>query len=299
MLKKLKFDMDFADLAIKGRAAKGNTLTKHLVNKVTLKEEGTSTLSARKIWFDDTVQRINSEGRGELLGEFKATDKILTITQSGHYKLTGTNISTHFEEDLVIIEKWTPEKPISVVYFDGEKEDYYVKRFLIEDSDKKVLFITDHEKSHLEMASTDFNTVIDLSYVKPRGKDVKPNDQLNLKDFITVKGYKALGNKLSYDKIKSIDRLIEEVAAEAVGLTIEELNENPFDKPKEENETTEADLKGEDSIQKSNTELKSEETNVVYEEDIKDEDPPSINKSEPKKKDEPKIDPDAPQMELF
>ena len=100
--------MDFSDLAIKRSSSKGNTLTKHVINKVKTQGGRSSTLSARKIWFDDTVQRINTEGRGELLGQFKAEDKILTITQSGHYKLTGTNISTHFEEDLIIIEKWQP-----------------------------------------------------------------------------------------------------------------------------------------------------------------------------------------------
>lgn len=276
-LKKLKIDMDFADLSIKGRAAKGNTLTKHLVNRVTLKEEGTSTLSARKIWFDDTVQRINTEGRGELLGQFKATDKILTITQSGHYKLTGTNISTHFEEDLITIEKWIPEKPISAVYFDGDKQDYYVKRFLIDDTDKKTLFITEHENSHLELVSTDFNTVIDLSYTKPRGKEAKPNDQLNLKDFIAIKGFKALGNKLSYDKVKSIDRMDDESAAEFLGISIEELNKNPFDKPKEEEKPS----------------AEQESTDVKQEGD-------SSNSSAPSSEDDsPLIDPDAPQMQLF
>ncbi len=274
-LKKLKFDMDFAELAIKGRAAKGNTLTKHLVNRVTLKEEGSSTLSARKIWFDDTVQRINTEGRGELLGQFKAEDKILTITQSGHYKLTGTNISTHFEEDLIIIEKWVPEKPVSVVYYDGEKEDFYVKRFLIEDTDKKTLFITEHESSYLELASTDFNTVIDLSYTKPRGKDAKPNDIFNLKEFISVKGYKALGNKLSYDKVKSIDRMEPETAAEALGLSVEELNENPFNKPKEE-------PKKEEDEKPSENEGKTEGGETT---DEGDDSNPS--------------DPDVPQMQLF
>lgn len=232
-LKKLKFDLDFSELAIKGRAAKGNILSKHLVNKIKLKEEGSSTLSARKIWFDDSVQRINTEGRGELLGQFKAEDKILTITQSGHYKLTGTNISTHFEEDLILIEKWIPEKPITVVYFDGEKEDFYVKRFLAEDSDKKILFISDHEKSYMELVSTDFNTVIDISFIKPRGKEAKPNEILNLKEFISVKGYKALGNKLSYDKVKAVDRLLGEAASEALGLSLEELEANPFNQVKE------------------------------------------------------------------
>lgn len=232
-LKKLKFDYDFADLAIKGRGAKGNTLSKNLVSKIKLKEAGTSTLSARKIWFDDTVQRINTEGRGELLGEFKADDKILTITQSGHYKLTGTNISTHFEEDLITIEKWNPNKPLTVVYFDGEKADFYVKRFLVETTDKKTLFITDHEKSFLELVSTDHHTVIDISFVKPRGKDAKPNEKLDLLEFIAVKGMKALGNKLSYDKIKSVDRLIDEAAAAILNISIEELNKDPYHKIEE------------------------------------------------------------------
>ena len=138
----MKFDFDFADLAIKGRAAKGNTLNKNLVSKIKLKEEGTSTLSARKIWFDDTVQRLNTDGRGELLGEFKADDKILTIMQSGHYKLINTAITNHFDDDLIVIEKWNPRKPVTAIYFDGDKEDFYVKRFLVDDSDKKILFIT-------------------------------------------------------------------------------------------------------------------------------------------------------------
>ncbi len=269
-LKKLKFDMDFSELAIKGRAAKGNILTKYLVNKITLKEEGASTLSARKIWFDDTVQRLNTEGRGELLGQFKAEDKILTITQSGHYRLTGTNISTHFDEDLISIEKWNPEKPLTVVYFEGEKEDFYVKRFLVEETDKKVLFISEHEKSYLEFASIEFNTVIDISFIKPRGKDAKPNEILNLKDFISVKGYKAMGNKLSYDNIKNIDILGLEQAAEALNISADELSVNPFDKEQEQNTEVEEP--------KENEEAKSES---------------------PKEPDQNNIDPDAPQMQLF
>jgi topoisomerase-4 subunit A len=233
-LKKLKFDLDFAELAIKGRSAKGNILTKHVVNKVKLKEEGASTLSARKIWFDDTVQRLNTEGRGELLGQFRAEDKILTITQSGHFRLTGTNISTHFDDDLISIEKWNPDKPVTAVYFDGEKEDFYVKRFLIEDTDKKTLFITEHEKSYLELVSTDENTVVELSFVKPRGKEVKPNEILNLKEFISIKGMKALGNKLSYNKIKSVDRLSKEEAAEGLGIPLEELEDETPEKKTED-----------------------------------------------------------------
>ncbi len=272
-LKKLKFDFDFADLAIKGRAAKGNTLSKNLVSKIKLKEEGTSTLSARKIWFDDTVQRINTEGRGELLGEFKAEDKILTITQSGYYKLTGTNVTTHFEEDLIVIEKWNPRKPITAIHYDGEKEDYYVKRFLVEDTDKKTLFITEHEKSFLELVSTDHHTVIDISFAKPRGKEAKENEMLNLLDFISVKGMKALGNKLSYDKIKAVDRITGEQAAEFLNIELEELEKDFYPEPKEEEKPAE---EVEDA---SNEEDDANETELENEEEKpKSEEPPLSKK---------------------
>lgn len=254
-LKKLKFDADFADMAIKGRGAKGNILTKHIISKIRLKEEGSSTLGARKIWFDDTVHRINTEGRGELLGEFKAEDKILTVTQSGHYRLMGTSTSTHFDEDIIVIEKWTPQKPITVIYFDGEKEDFYVKRFLIEQTDKKVLFITEHESSYMELASSDFHTVIEMSFAKPRGKEVKPNEILNLQEFIAVKGYKALGNKLSYNKIKSVDQLDNESAAKELGVSIEELEKNQF----EDTNSEEEEQKEETVEQKETQEGKQED----------------------------------------
>ncbi len=233
-LKKLKFDFDFADLAIKGRAAKGNTLNKNLVSKIKLKEEGTSTLSARKIWFDDAVQRLNTDGRGELLGEFKADDKILTIMQSGHYKLINTAITNHFDDDLIVIEKWNPRKPVTAIYFDGGKEDFYVKRFLMDDTDKKTLFIKEHEKSLLELVSTDHHTIIDISFIKSRGKDAKENEQLDLLEFISVKGMKALGNKLSYDKIKAVDRIVGEQAVDILKIPIEELEQDFYPEPKQE-----------------------------------------------------------------
>lgn len=265
-IKKLKFDFDFADLAIKGRAAKGNTLSKHLVSKVTLKEEGTSTLSARKIWFDDTVQRINTEGRGELLGEFKSEDKILTITQSGHYKLAAANVSTHFEEDLIVIEKWNPKKPVTAVYFEGEKGDYYVKRFLIDDTDKKTLFITEHEKSHLELVSTDFHTVIEMTFSKIRGKDQKPNEVIDLQDFIAVKGMKALGNKLSYQKLKAIDRLETAAAIEALGVTEEEFLKDPFavqeEPPKNQEEEEGKEEAGETQAVEEDSDKNKSDTNI-------------------------------------
>lgn len=293
-LKKLKFDQDFAEIAIKGRASKGNILTKHMVSKIKLKEEGSSTLSARKIWFDDTVQRINYENRGELLGSFNANDKILTITQSGHYKLCGTAVTTRFEEDLISIEKWIPSKPLTAIYFDGEKEDFYVKRFLVEDTDKKTLFLSDHEGSYLELASTDPITIIELSFVKSRGKDPKPNEIINLKDFITIKGLKALGNKLSYNKVKSVDRLSSEAAAEFLEMSLEEFEEANTLKIEETENTNEVHFQENESSDDSEQEVNDHE-----EEEEENENSTTGEGNGGKKQQNSEEDSKESQMELF
>jgi topoisomerase IV subunit A len=142
-LKRIRFDIDFGDMLIKNRSAAGNRVTKEIIAKVTQKEVGGSTLAARKIWFDPVVKRLNDEGRGKFLGQFKGEDKILTLYQSGQYRLSNFDLATHFEEDLVHIEKWHPEHPISCVYYDPEKDLHFVKRFLCEvTSDKLVLVLT-------------------------------------------------------------------------------------------------------------------------------------------------------------
>ncbi len=155
-IKKLKWDIDFADIIIKGRNSKGNLVTKYPVKKVELKEKGISTLKPRKIWFDDAVQRLNVDGRGELVGEFRGEDRILIINQKGVAKTIIPEVTTHFDSDMIVMEKWIPKKPISAIYFDGEKEKYFVKRFLIENENKEESFITNHDKSHLEIVSTDW-----------------------------------------------------------------------------------------------------------------------------------------------
>jgi len=205
-LKKLKLDLDFSELAIKGRGAGGNILTKHAVNKIFMKDAGVSTLGARKVWYDDTVQRLNSEGRGELLGDFKAEDKILTVYQSGAFRISGFGLSTRFDEDLILMEKWNPKKPLSAVYLDGDKKQYYIKRFLIEGADKKTLFITEHENSVLETLSSDWRPQFQINFSKVKGKE-KKSEIINVEDFISIKGIKALGNKLTNHKVKSIDTL--------------------------------------------------------------------------------------------
>ncbi|PKB44255.1 topoisomerase-4 subunit A [Cellulophaga sp. RHA19] len=219
-IKKLKWDMDFSDILIKGRSSKGNIVSKYAVKRIDLKEKGVSTLKPRKIWFDDVVSRLNLDGRGELLGEFKGDDLILIITQKGIAKTIKPEITIHFDEDMIVLEKWNPKKPISAIYFDGAKERYYIKRFLIENENKEELFISEHPKSVLELVSTDWRPVVELEFVKPRGKEQKPNQEVDVEDFIAVKGIKALGNQLTADKIKNTN-VLESLPYEEVEEVIE------------------------------------------------------------------------------
>ena len=205
-IKKLKWDVDFASIAIKGRASKGNIVSKYPIKKIEIKEKGISTLLPRKVWFDDTVQRLNVDARGELLGEFRPTDKILVISQTGKLKVIIPELSTHFDEDMVVLEKWIPNKPISAIYYDGEKERYYVKRFLVETEGKEESFITDHPNSQLEIVATDYRPVAELVFSKVKGVQ-KENLTVDIESFIAVKGFKALGNQLTTDKVKQINLL--------------------------------------------------------------------------------------------
>ena len=205
-IKKLKWDVDFSDIAIKGRASRGNTVSKYPIKKIDLKEKGISTLRPRKVWFDDTVQRLNVDGRGELLGEFKPNDRLLIINQTGKLKTIIPELTTHFDEDMIVLEKWNPKKPISTIYYDGEKERYFVKRFLVENENKEELFITEHEKSQLEIVSTDWRPVAEIVFAKVKGVQ-KENQTVDLEQFIAVKGIKAIGNQLTSDKLKQVNLL--------------------------------------------------------------------------------------------
>ncbi len=226
-IKKLKFDIDFASLAIKGRAVKGNLVTKYPIKKIELKEKGISTLLPRKIWFDDTVQKLNVDARGELLGEFRPNDKILVVSQSGKLKVITPELTTHFDEDMIVLEKWVPKKPVSAIYFDGEKERYYVKRFLIENENKEEIFITEHANSKLEIVATDYRPVAELVFVKNKSIQ-KENMIVDLESFIALKGLKALGNQLTADKLKQInllDPLPFEAPAEIIAEDLEVADE--------------------------------------------------------------------------
>lgn len=206
-IKKLKWDLDFADILVKGRDSKGNIVTKYPIKRIELKEKGLSTLKPRKIWFDDTVQRLNVDARGELLGEFTSDDRLLIIKQNGMVKTVIPEMSMHFDDDMIVLEKWDPRKPITVIYWEGEKELFYVKRFVIDNPEKDEIVITDHPKSYLEKVFTDYKPIAQIVFVKERGKDRKENIELNLEEFISIKGITAMGNQLTKDKVLEINAM--------------------------------------------------------------------------------------------
>ena len=205
-LKRVRFDIDLGDLLIKGRNSTGNRVTKEIVQKIVQKEVGGSTLAARKIWYDGIVGRLNDEGRGKFLGSFKGENKILSLYKNGDYRLSSFDLATHFDEDMLHLEKWIPERPIAAVYFDGEKELHFVKRFTCEVlSDKRVTFISESEGSYLDVVSTAYRPEVKIVYNKVL-KETKnlPDNVMHLADLIDVKGMKAQGNQITKLKVKEI-----------------------------------------------------------------------------------------------
>jgi topoisomerase IV subunit A len=205
-LKRLRWDVDLGDLLIKGRQSAGNRVTKEIVQKITQKEVGGSTLAARKIWYDTVVGRLNDEGRGKFLGSFKGEDRLLTLYKNGDYRLSTFDLGNHFDEDMIHIEKWVPDRPISAVYYDGEKDLHFVKRFTCEiTTDKRVSYISETEGSYLDCVSTAFNPIARIVYNKLL-KETKnlPDNEIALADFIDVKGMKAQGNQLTKLKVKEV-----------------------------------------------------------------------------------------------
>ena len=219
-VRKSKIDIDFSELAIKGRDSRGNLVTKYAVKKVDLKEEGVSTLAPRKIWFDEAVRRLNADGRGTLLGSFKGDDKILTINQNGEAKLVSFDLSNRFDDEYLILEKWNPEQAVSCIYFDGEKGIYFIKRFLLENTTNVQTFMpSEHPKSFIEFVGTSDNCTAEIVFAKDKTGKEKENEIINIDEFITIKGIKAMGNQFAKDKVKTINITIPE--------PVEEIEEEP------------------------------------------------------------------------
>ncbi len=204
-LRQLNFEYDFSELAIKGRSSQGNILSKHAVRKISLKEDGVSTLGARKIWFDDAVNRLNSDERGKYLGEFDDDDKIIVLYKQGVLRLYQAKLTTHFDDDILIIEKYNPKKIYSVVYFHGELQQYYLKRFQAENTDKPQVFLDAEDDSKLIQLSDDFRPQIEV--VTKNAKGEKDSEIVNVEEFIAVKSIKARGKRLTTKNISTVKLL--------------------------------------------------------------------------------------------
>ena len=213
-IRKNKMEVDFSDLAIKGRDSKGNLVTKYAIKKIDMKEEGHSTLAPRKIWFDDTVRRLNADARGTLLGSFKGDDKILTVNPQGEAKLVTFDLMNRFDDEYLILQKWNPEQPVTAIYFDGDKQIYFIKRFLLENTTNVQHFMpSEHPKSFIEQVIVSNNATAEIIFAKDKGKEKDP-ETISIDDFIAVKGIKAIGNQLTKSKVKSINVTIPEPTEE-------------------------------------------------------------------------------------
>ena len=209
-IKKSTFDYDFAQLAVKGRAARGNLLTKYAIKVVFKHDDGVSTLTARDLWYDDTVRRLNADKRGQYLGAFEGDDHILQLCANGEFKVTGYDLSTHFDDDMVEIRKFDPDEIFSVVYIEGETQKMYMKRFCIEKDIKlntRFSFIGEHEAAKYLSFCTDVMPRLLLSYQVSDAGNSFPDDELNVEEFIGIKSFKAKGKRLSNREIEHFEWL--------------------------------------------------------------------------------------------
>ncbi len=214
-LKSLVLEMDFSELAIKGKASQGNILTKHSVHKIVMKEKGVSTLGGRKVWWDEDVMRLNADGRGKFLGEFVGSDQILVITKTGMFRTSNFDLSNHYEDNILIIEKFRIEKIFSAAYFDGEQSLYYLKRFTLEESEKPQSIIGEHAESKLiRLSEVDYPRL----EVRFGGKNkTREPEIIEAADFIGIKSFKAKGKRLStyeVSVVKELEPLIRETPPE-------------------------------------------------------------------------------------
>lgn len=233
-LKKLNFDEDFALLTIKGRGSMGNMVTKYPVKKVILKSKGVSTLAGRKIWYDEILKRLNADGRGKYLGEFDGDDRILNIFANGSYELTSFDLNNHFDDKMIIIEKYDPAKVFSVVHYDGKSKNYLVKRFTFENTviGKQTSVISDEPGSKLILITGAKQPMVKVELLK--GKALVPETaELNLTELIDVKGMKAMGNRVSIHQVKSIVPIVtdDEDDAEETGNAEPDGPEDPDNTP--------------------------------------------------------------------
>lgn len=283
-LKKLQFDLDFADIAIKGRASQGNIVSKYPVKRILLKSKGVSTLSGLKIWYDELLRRLNVDGRGKYLGEFDGDDKILQVHKEGWYELSSFELSNHFDADLLLIQKYDTEKPFAVVQFEGKAKNYFIKRFVFESIavGKKQTLISEETGSKFLYLTSNPAAMLTVDVLK--GKTQTPETlEILLAEFIDVKGIKANGNRLSQHDVKEIrisnheeiEPGLEEERKEEEPVLTEDTVENSADGGDETEEAVTGDISPADDdapvAADDETEEADDEVAVAEEADIEEE----------------------------
>ena len=203
-LKKAIVDLDFSKLAIKGRSSQGNLFSRYAIHKIQVKERGASTLAGQNIWFDEDVMRLNTDGRGRLLGEFQGDDKIIVFTSKGQYYTTGYDTGHHFPEDTIRVEKYAPDRIYSVAYYDADSRYYYLKRFAAEASDNRMQsFIDDsNPRSRMTALSADRYPQLEITY--GGAHRTRPADLVDVEQFIGVKSHRAKGKRLTTYDVASL-----------------------------------------------------------------------------------------------
>jgi topoisomerase-4 subunit A len=270
-LKKLQFDENFAELAIKGRNSMGNIITKYPVKKISLKSKGVSTLSGRKIWYDNILKRLNADGRGKYLGEFDGDDRVLTVLSNGTYELTSFDLNNHFDDKMILIEKYNPEKVYSAIHYEGKSKNYMVKRFVFENTTlgRQTSIISEESGSKLVLISGAMQPIVKVEQLK--GKiETSETAEIDLSGLIDVKGMKAMGNRLSQHTVKSIELIAEinpaseepepDIEPEESSEPSEESAVEPEELPKESGKSEEEAVKPKDqSVESPGKSEESEE----------------------------------------
>lgn len=270
-LRKLVFEKDFSDIAVRGRQAQGNILTKKAVHRITLKQKGGSTLGGRHVWFDWDVLRLNYDKRGDYLGEFSGEDLVLVITTNGEYRTTDFDLSNHFESNVLAVKKYNPDKVWTVVYYNADQKYYYLKRFQLEPSDNLLSFLGDNPDSKLVLISGKTYPRIEVVF---GGEDAsKEALDVDADEFIGVKGFKAKGKRLTT-------------------YEVEEINELEPIRSKSEKETGKNEDSESDKIEDTNDDSKSDKKTADANEEASNKNEEKIN---PKKL----IDDITGQMSLF
>ena len=202
-LKKPVFDFDFSTLAIKGRQSMGNILTKYPVRKIEMLSKGSSTLNALSLWFDDSIQRLNTDQRGQLLGEFKANDKLIAFYKAGYCKITGFDLSLHFDEGLLFVEKFHPQRFVTVLYWDKEQKKYFLRRSHVEESERKIELLCGNPKAEMLLCTTEYLPQAEITYTDKQHPE-KTTEIMPLAGLTEETKLKSKGKKLTFDRIYRI-----------------------------------------------------------------------------------------------